>query len=259
MNTKNSVVVIALVIVAIGGTYFITHKKAGDTPVPTTEVVGKPINATFVSGNEQVPATFLDDSVTFYYSALGTTTLPRAISASGARYANDDESIVFWNKGNQLTLFKDNTIIFTGETEPKTNESTFSDDDFSFVYPTDLHQEYVHLTTWPPSVTVTSTDSMQCSAGGGQTTAQGETVNETINGNEYCITTQSEGAAGSIYTTYTYSTVVEHNEVTVKFTVRLPQCMNYDDPQQSACILEQEEFNPDTVVTDIVSSLTFVE
>ena len=26
--------------------------------------------------------------------------LPQTISASGARYANDDESIVFWNKGN---------------------------------------------------------------------------------------------------------------------------------------------------------------
>ena len=26
-------------------------------------------------------------------------TLPRAISASGARYALDDESVVFWNKG----------------------------------------------------------------------------------------------------------------------------------------------------------------
>jgi membrane-bound inhibitor of C-type lysozyme len=26
--------------------------------------------------------------------------LPQALSASGARYANGDESIVFWNKGN---------------------------------------------------------------------------------------------------------------------------------------------------------------
>lgn len=26
--------------------------------------------------------------------------LPQTISASGARYANDDESVVFWNKGN---------------------------------------------------------------------------------------------------------------------------------------------------------------
>lgn len=26
--------------------------------------------------------------------------LPQTISASGARYANEDESVVFWNKGN---------------------------------------------------------------------------------------------------------------------------------------------------------------
>jgi membrane-bound inhibitor of C-type lysozyme len=29
-----------------------------------------------------------------------TLYLPQTISASGARYANDDESVVFWNKGD---------------------------------------------------------------------------------------------------------------------------------------------------------------
>jgi len=30
--------------------------------------------------------------------------LPHALSGSGARYATDDESVVFWNKGNTAFL-----------------------------------------------------------------------------------------------------------------------------------------------------------
>jgi len=32
--------------------------------------------------------------------------LPQTISASGARYANDDESFIFWNKGDGVLIFE---------------------------------------------------------------------------------------------------------------------------------------------------------
>jgi len=38
-------------------------------------------------------------------------TVPHAISASGARYANSDESFVFWNKGN--TAFVEEKGVMT--------------------------------------------------------------------------------------------------------------------------------------------------
>ncbi len=38
--------------------------------------------------------------------------VPRAISASGARYANTDESFVFWNKGDTAFIMEGNTTTF---------------------------------------------------------------------------------------------------------------------------------------------------
>lgn len=32
--------------------------------------------------------------------------LPQTISASGARYANEDESLIFWNKGDSVMIFE---------------------------------------------------------------------------------------------------------------------------------------------------------
>ena len=40
-------------------------------------------------------------------------TLPQAISASGARYANADESFVFWNKGDGAFIQENGTTTFS--------------------------------------------------------------------------------------------------------------------------------------------------
>jgi membrane-bound inhibitor of C-type lysozyme len=40
--------------------------------------------------------------------------LPQAISASGARYANTDESFVFWNKGDTAFVQENGTTTITG-------------------------------------------------------------------------------------------------------------------------------------------------
>jgi len=40
--------------------------------------------------------------------------LPQALSASGARYANADESIVFWNKGDTAFLEEGGKTTFAG-------------------------------------------------------------------------------------------------------------------------------------------------
>lgn len=40
-------------------------------------------------------------------------TLPQTISASGARYANTDESIVFWNKGNTAFIAENNVETYS--------------------------------------------------------------------------------------------------------------------------------------------------
>jgi membrane-bound inhibitor of C-type lysozyme len=57
---------------------------------------GKTIGAVFTAGN---PA-----RVELQLSDGRRLRLPQAMSASGARYANSDESLVFWNKGRTAFL-----------------------------------------------------------------------------------------------------------------------------------------------------------
>jgi membrane-bound inhibitor of C-type lysozyme len=47
-----------------------------------------------------VQAEFYKNFVHLEFGWQKTLYLPQTISASGARYANTDESVVFWNKGN---------------------------------------------------------------------------------------------------------------------------------------------------------------
>lgn len=74
------------------------EKSAAKTAAPRTIVArfacgdGKTIDATFVNGARS--------SVKLVLSDGRSLSLPQARSGSGARYANSDESIVFWNKGN---------------------------------------------------------------------------------------------------------------------------------------------------------------
>jgi hypothetical protein len=49
---------------------------------------------------KSIDATFYADKVEHKLSDGRSLSLPQAMSASGARYANKDESFVFWNKGN---------------------------------------------------------------------------------------------------------------------------------------------------------------
>jgi hypothetical protein len=91
----------------------------------------------------------------------------------------------------------------------------------------------------------------QPTAHGGQTEAKN------INGREYCITTQVQGAAGGTYTDYAYLTLFNNQLIRVNFTLREPQCLNYDEPERSACQAEQANFDLDKVIDQIVQSLVF--
>ncbi|MBI2610350.1 MliC family protein [Candidatus Kaiserbacteria bacterium] len=67
-------------------------------------VVGDPLadyaGALFECADEKaLKAEFLDGSIRLVLSDGRQLSLPQTVSASGVRYANTDESFVFWNKG----------------------------------------------------------------------------------------------------------------------------------------------------------------
>lgn len=59
-------------------------------------------------GGKSIHALFYDRGVRVGFPKEPESFLLQTISASGARYANTDESLVFWNKGNEAFIMKNN-------------------------------------------------------------------------------------------------------------------------------------------------------
>ncbi len=60
--------------------------------------------------NKSVHAVFYDRGVKVGFPNEPESFLLQTISASGARYANLDESLVFWNKGDGVTVLRNNQV-----------------------------------------------------------------------------------------------------------------------------------------------------
>jgi membrane-bound inhibitor of C-type lysozyme len=68
------------------------HQAAADDVIATVKYA--------CADNKTIDATYYADKVDLVLSDGRTMSVPQAMSASGARYANADESFVFWNKGD---------------------------------------------------------------------------------------------------------------------------------------------------------------
>lgn len=108
---------------------------------------------------------------------------------------------------------------------------------------------------WPPVLNIYNYEYNCLKAGDSTVLPGGQTAPKTINGKEYCVTTEAEGAAGSTYTNYAYAFAIKNQTGILTFTTRQPQCMNYDDPQQSACLEEEKNFEIPPVIDTIVRTL----
>jgi len=79
---------------------------------------GSPIKASFAcAGGKQIQAIFVNGghpSVELALSDGRHLLLPQAVSASGARYANADESFVFWNVGRTAFVEEAGQRTLTG-------------------------------------------------------------------------------------------------------------------------------------------------
>jgi membrane-bound inhibitor of C-type lysozyme len=78
------------------------------------KATGRIINSVTFScvGNKTIQVFFFEDKAELTLSDGRHMQLLQAISASGARYANTDESFVFWNKGNTAFIEESNKTTF---------------------------------------------------------------------------------------------------------------------------------------------------
>ena len=76
-----------------------------------------------------------------------------------------------------------------------------------------------------------------------------------INGQKYCIGASSEGAAGSVYTQYSYTTVIGDNVYLINFVARYPNCDNYPEEENIKCKTERESFDLDILVDSEIEKI----
>ncbi len=133
---------------------------------------------------------------------------------------------------------------------------TFSDTarGITFQYPEKLMTTYIYTNDWPPKILLEA-GPFTCTEAGLETNRAGQTKKETVNGRTYCVTTESEGAAGSIYSQYAYAFPHNDQVAILTFTLQLVQCLNYEDPQKTACLAERNSFSITPTVDRVAQSL----
>lgn len=100
------IVIIVLLLVIIGAV-FLLLKKTGIKYEKTETTVSSPkiTSASFTCDEgKAIQAQFYNNQVELEFSDGRSLLLAQALSGSGVRYTNWDESVTFWNKGNTAFL-----------------------------------------------------------------------------------------------------------------------------------------------------------
>ncbi|OHA66107.1 MAG: hypothetical protein A2672_01135 [Candidatus Wildermuthbacteria bacterium RIFCSPHIGHO2_01_FULL_49_22b] len=171
--------------------------------------------------------------------------------------------ILWWGYSNKVTVEpipepvvqNDNSQTSPIDTTPtgwlkETDEAT----GLTFRYPADFGTNYISVVDWPPKLEVL-TEEFSCTEAGEETSRAGRTNKQIIGGREFCVTTESEGAAGSVYTMYAYGFDGGGETVVFTFSLKFVQCDNYDEPDQSLCKNERTRFDPGVTVSLIANSI----
>ncbi len=126
-----------------------------------------------------------------------------------------------------------------------------------FKYPESIGKNFISTTDWPPVWRVYN-DKLKCTETGTGEARIPETKIISINNNNYCLSKVVDGAAGSTYIEYTYAKQVDNKAVVLTFTLRYPQCDNYNEPSKTICKAERVAFNLDNLVDHIFETLKFI-
>ncbi|MEI6280930.1 MAG: DUF333 domain-containing protein [bacterium] len=115
MKNNFKMVVVVLVVIIVG--VFIYSQRAGQKNTSVL-VLGQADNGVINSvtfncaKNKSIQSIFFKDKVELNLSDKRSMLLLQALSASGARYANADESFVFWNKGSTAFITEGGETTF---------------------------------------------------------------------------------------------------------------------------------------------------
>jgi len=243
---KNLIFIFLIIIILVGaGIWYVNNKgnkSPSSSPSPIAQVTyicngDKTIDAAFYKGEpktvEPGEPPIPSGSVKIVLSDGRNFDLPQTISADGSRYANSDESFVFWSKGNGALVLENNIeknytgcVIFSKD--PGGLPKVYLDGTvgFSIRYPADylINTSYkyqalgpgkdisgvkftipsslttgINLSSFDTGVSVEIIPAIQdCNAG---LFLDGNTNVQTVidNGSDYSFASTTQGAAGNRY------------------------------------------------------------
>jgi membrane-bound inhibitor of C-type lysozyme len=111
-NEKGNVIVVVLILVFIGIIAGLLWWNSQQKKANVVSDVSTTIN--YVCDDQKtIRAEYLTEEVSITLSDNRTMTLYQGVSASGARYTNTDESVVFWEKGEMAFLEENDQETFS--------------------------------------------------------------------------------------------------------------------------------------------------
>lgn len=86
------------------------------------------------SGTDTVSLTFTADRALLTGLGFADVMLLRVPAASGARYESTDPPLTVWNQGDELTIYENEEVVFTGTSEPSATDIPAALTDVSWVW-----------------------------------------------------------------------------------------------------------------------------
>ncbi len=178
---------------------------------------------------------------------------------SGYFYKSPDRDIIMTRR--QYSRFY---VIWTITENSKNSKpandlwtATTTDEGVTFQYPKELLAKYISAAEWPPVVTI-KTGVYSCKTTPPEISSISAITSERlVDHRTYCVAVKHEGAAGSVYSSYTYVTARDGKLIDVGLALRYSNCGNYDEEQNKACTGEREAFDLDATVDRIVQTITW--
>ncbi len=199
------------------------------------------------NNGQEVIKLYMNDNGYNFIEQMGSGYFFQSITGESAVATHKHYSRFYslWNIIENINNTESNNDLWTTIT---------TGDGITFQYPKEILAEHISEAKWPPKLIIEDR-SFICNPSGNEIQQGGQTEQRLVDNRVYCITKESEGAAGSIYTTYTYEFPKDHQTGVITFTLRFVQCQNYDDPKASECESERSTFDIDGTVDRIVQSI----
>lgn len=122
MKIKKLVVLIILLLVILAVALYFA-KTPTQSPVlnqsNNIEAIGQIYVYTNASTSEQLKISYdnTNNTAIIYPDEVNRVVFNATTTGSGARYTNDEQGLILWNKGNEISLYLNDSLIFTGTTE----------------------------------------------------------------------------------------------------------------------------------------------